>query len=707
MTLFRVRGVPVKVGWSWLVIFLLVLWSLATSFFPATYPGLGTGAYLLMAAAATVLFFGSVLVHELSHTLRSLREGVPVREISLWLFGGVSRADEPLPGPGAEFRVVVAGPLASAALALAFLAITVGARAAGLSPVWVGVPDYLARINGLLLAFNLVPALPLDGGRLLHSLLWWRSGDSATATIYAATAGRVFGAVLVAIGLVSMLAGQGLGGLWFVLIGGFLLQAVRQEVLAARVTQAFTGLRVRDVMTTTLQTVEASMTIEEFAAFLDSGPSHPAYPVLDHGELVGLLLLGQAGAVPLPRRPFVRVGDVMVGEDEVPVVHADDLVVEAVRVLGREPGRAVVREHANGRIVGLVSVTDLSRALEAAPRRPRARGRSRASAALALLASAAVVLAAAAFYHPPFVVLSPGETFDVRNDVRISGAPVQRPSAPYLLTSVRLSQPSALSLVAAAFRSDREVLSAGEVLPSSVPPAAVDRLERSLYVESQQTAAVAAARAVGYHATLTGSGARVLGFPSSSPAEKVLRVGDTITAVDGVPVHFASDLRDAVVGRPAGETNHLTVLRAGRTLRVAVTSTRLQVVSGGTGIGVLVDTRDLHAVLPFQVAFRQRPGIGGPSAGLAYALAITDMLDRSDDAKGRPVAATGTMAPTGTVGPVSGAQEKAVAARLAGAKVFLVPDEDLSSVQDAQIDVVGVTTLQQAVRVLRGSATRS
>jgi PDZ domain-containing protein len=247
------------------------------------------------------------------------------------------------------------------------------------------------------------------------------------------------------------------------------------------------------------------------------------------------------------------------------------------------------------------------------------------------------------------------------------------------------------------------VIPVGDVLPSSIPPAVVERLQRRLYVESQQTAAVAAARAVGYKARLTGGGARVLGFAASSPAEKVLHVGDTITAADGVPVKFADDLQDAVAGRPPGETIHLTVLRGGGTLPVAVKNARLPQTSGGTGIGVVAATRDLHAELPFGITFRERRGIAGPSAGLAYALVITDMLDRSDDADGRAVAATGTIGPAGKVGPVGGVEEKAVTARHAKAKIFLVPDEDVSGLEHGQIDVVGVKTLQQALGFLRGS----
>src|SRR5438270_676894 len=127
--LFRIKGIPVGLNWTWIFVFLLVFWSLGTVMFPATYPNLSGVSYLVMAAIATVLFFASILFHELSHTLRALREGVRVREITLWLLGGVSRAEDPLPSPGAEFRVVVAGPAASAVLALGFLVLTLLSRA--------------------------------------------------------------------------------------------------------------------------------------------------------------------------------------------------------------------------------------------------------------------------------------------------------------------------------------------------------------------------------------------------------------------------------------------------------------------------------------------------------------------------------------------------------------------------------------------------
>lgn len=373
MVVFRIRGVPVRIGWSWFVILGLIFWSLASSLFPATYPGLSGTAYLLMAAIATILFFASLLFHELSHTLRSQREGVPVRSISLWLFGGLSEMEEPLPTPAAEFRVVIAGPLASAVLAVVFFGIAAGGRALDLPVAVVGVADYLARLNALLLAFNLVPALPLDGGRLLHALLWWRSGDRSTATIHAAIAGRTFAALLAAAGVASLLSGSSLNGVWFLLLAWFVFDAVRREVLAARASLSLAGLRVRDLMASDVLTVDPAATIDDFARTLGPSPTHAAYPVVAGGSVVGLLVLRNAGAVPLDRRGSVRVAEVMLSVDRVAVLHPDDPMIDAARVLARPPGRAIVLKEPNREFVGLLSVTDLSRAVEAG----RATGRRR------------------------------------------------------------------------------------------------------------------------------------------------------------------------------------------------------------------------------------------------------------------------------------------------------------------------------------------
>ncbi|GAB3786297.1 site-2 protease family protein [Nocardioides ungokensis] len=377
MVVFRVRGVPIRVGWSWLVIVALVYWSLSTVLFPTSYEGLATWVYLVMAAVATVLLFASLLVHELCHTLQSLREGVRIKDITLFLFGGVSQADEPIPGPGAEFRIVAAGPAASAVLMVLFGILAFAGNAAGLSDPSVGVLSYLARINGLLLVFNVIPALPLDGGRLLHALLWWRTGDHERATLLAAWSGRIFAILIISLGAVFLALGDTVGGVWFAAIGWFLYQAVGQEVAAARATQAFTGLHVRDLMTAPPVTLAPEMTIAELAERLDALHDHSAYPVVAGGRYVGTLMLSHAGAVPESRRRSVRVVDVMTPAELVAVLHPDDEVVDAAQTLGASvrsgadvPMSSVVLGGESGdEPVGVLSTADLERAIAAAPLR--------------------------------------------------------------------------------------------------------------------------------------------------------------------------------------------------------------------------------------------------------------------------------------------------------------------------------------------------
>jgi PDZ domain-containing protein len=354
----------------------------------------------------------------------------------------------------------------------------------------------------------------------------------------------------------------------------------------------------------------------------------------------------------------------------------------------------------DGGVVGLLSATDLSRSLEVTPLRRRGSGRSRAAALIAAAAAMLVVVVAAAVYHPPVVVLAPGPSFDVREDIEVSGVPVQRPTGPYLLTSVQVSRPSALGLLVEAFRAHRELLPLSAVLPAGLSAQDVARFERRAFTDSQQAAAVAAATEAGYPASLSGAGARVLAVVPYSSAAGVLEAGDTVVAAEGTQVDTAADLARVVAARPAGQEVTLTVRRGGDLLRREVSTEPPGELAYGSGLGALVVTADLEADLPFAVRFRDRPRVGGPSAGLVYALALGDMLDPGDTAAGRAVAASGTVSAGGRVGPVGGIDEKGVAAAEAGADLLLVPRQEVSSVAGVPLDVVGVGSLDQALTVL-------
>src|ERR687896_1787746 len=189
-TLGRIAGVSFGLNWSWLVVFALIVWTLATGIFPETNPGFSDGAYVALALVAAVLFFTSLLLHEFGHALVARREGMEIEGITLWLFGGVARFKGMFPSAGAEFRIAIAGPLVSLALGVLF---ALGAWAISVREAVDGVAAWLGYINLSLLVFNLLPALPLDGGRVLRSALWQLRGDFRWATRAAATVGRVFG----------------------------------------------------------------------------------------------------------------------------------------------------------------------------------------------------------------------------------------------------------------------------------------------------------------------------------------------------------------------------------------------------------------------------------------------------------------------------------------------------------------------------------
>ncbi len=311
-----------------------------------------------------------------------------------------------------------------------------------------------------------------------------------------------------------------------------------------------------------------------------------------------------------------------------------------------------------------------------------------------------VLLAAGGFYRPPVAVFAPGPAVDVARDISITGVPADRPTGRYLLVAVTVQQPNALGALYAALDPNRELISLASLIPEGVSSREFLRRQKSLFSESQRMAAAAAASAAGLEVSVSGRGAQVVGLSSSSPAKGVLRAGDVVTAVDGAPIGLATELRSVISARPAGTSFELMVEREGSPSSLRVVSTRLAPQDGGgAGIGVLVATRDLSVQLPFEIQFRQRD-IGGPSAGLAYALAIEDMLDPRDLARGRTIAASGTIRLDGEVGPVGGLREKKESATRAGAVLLLVPSEEIGEVGGGGLRVRGVDTLQDALSVL-------
>ena len=370
LRLGRVAGIQVGASWSVLFIALLIAWSLAGAILPGQVPGLAPAAYWLSAAVATGLFLGSLLAHEVGHALVARRAGLRVHGITLWLLGGVAQLGDEPASPRDDLRVAIVGPAVSAALAAGFGLATVALGAVGASPLAAAVAGWLAIANAALAVFNLVPAAPLDGGRVLRALLWRWHGNRVRAAVTAANAGQVAGLALLAYGLLGTFTGWGIGTLWTALVGWFLVGAARQERLHTIVRHGLGGLRVGDVMAPTPVVAPAWFTVDAFLRdYLPASrvPGHAGAPVAlplrgFDGQPAGVVTVAALESVPPQRRHAVRAGDVAVPMWALLVAHPDEPAAGLLDRLQGDRGIAIVV--AGGELVGLVTRRELAHAME-------------------------------------------------------------------------------------------------------------------------------------------------------------------------------------------------------------------------------------------------------------------------------------------------------------------------------------------------------
>jgi Zn-dependent protease len=361
LVLGRIAGVRVGVHWSVLLIFGVIAFGLSEGRLPKAYPGHPWIVYWAVGVSTAVVFFASLLTHELAHAIVARRNGIDVDDIVLWLLGGAARLKSEAPNPAAELRIAGVGPLVSLALGGVF------ALAAWILSV-VSVPGlaleavaWLSAINILLAVFNAIPAAPLDGGRLLRALLWWRTGNRLRATAGASATGRIFGWFLVVLGLVLVLRGAAFSGLWLAVIGWFLVAAATAEARQAQLRELLAGVPVRHAMTPEPVTAPVGLTVVDLLTRPPYRFRHSAFPVTDAaGAPVGLVTLGQAKLVAEARRGTVTVREIMVPLSQVTMVGPDDALADLLPRM--EPGaehRVLVIDE--GRLAGIVSSSDISR----------------------------------------------------------------------------------------------------------------------------------------------------------------------------------------------------------------------------------------------------------------------------------------------------------------------------------------------------------
>lgn len=375
LRLGRIFGVRVGINWSVLVVFGLITLGLAGGSFPELYPGYSGFVYLVAGLAAGVVFFLSLLAHELSHALVARRNGIDVEGITLWLLGGVAKLEGEPSDPGAELRVAGVGPLVSLAAAGVFGAVAALLALVGVADLTVGIFVWLCLINVILAAFNLAPAAPLDGGRILRAVLWQVWGDRRRAATAAAKAGQVFGGALIGLGIFLFVTGAGASGIWLALIGWFMTTAARVEEEQAAVSDLLAGVRVRDVMTPEPVTAPADITVAELLDGYVFRSRHSTFPIVDSGgRFAGLVTLSRVKLVPPDERQATRVSQIACPATEVPLAHPDDPILDLLpRLSGCSDGRAVVL--VGDRIVGIVSPVDVARQFEVAGLRSGGTGR--------------------------------------------------------------------------------------------------------------------------------------------------------------------------------------------------------------------------------------------------------------------------------------------------------------------------------------------
>lgn len=363
LKIFKIKGFEIKIDPSWLIIAALIAWSLSQHYFPSAHPGETRGVYLFMAVTATLCFFASLLLHELAHSIVARRLGVPIKGITLFLFGGVAELEAEPQSARAEFWIALAGPVMSLLLSLAFgsLALLAG-LVSGLETI-ATVLSYLAAINLILALFNLVPAFPLDGGRVLRAYLWHRHGNLLRATETAARSGTIFAYVLMMLGLLALFQGALVTALWQMMIGGFVLMAARASYNDQLARAVFASRTVGDLMQDHPVTVGPEVTLAEFVNHVMLRHGRNFVPVVEGETLLGHIDQAMITGIDREHWPSTRVDDIFAGLDDTSTVSPDLPIQELMAIITKTGRRKflVVKGH---RLVGIISLSDLVRHLQ-------------------------------------------------------------------------------------------------------------------------------------------------------------------------------------------------------------------------------------------------------------------------------------------------------------------------------------------------------
>ncbi|MFW6359992.1 MAG: site-2 protease family protein [Chroococcales cyanobacterium] len=354
-----ILGFEIRIDLSWFIIFFLVLWTLTANVFPADYPDLSPGVWLAMGVVGTILFFASLLTHELSHSLVAKAKGIPVEGITLFIFGGISRTRMDAETPGDEFQIAGVGPLVSLLLSALFGLIWWVGNAAGWTVAVTGVAGYLATINLFLAIFNLLPGFPLDGGRLFRSMIWKWTGNLRKATHIASRGGKFLGYLIIAWGIVQLFGGYILSGLWLIFIGWFLSSAAEMSYQQYLVKAGLEGVPARDVMTRSPETVSSNITLQQLLEEYFQHRRYQAFPVIENSHPIGIIGLHQVKSIPPDQRRYRTVQEIMIPAKQDVIVAPETKMTDVLEKMQEsELQRVLVVQ--NDQLEGIITGRDIA-----------------------------------------------------------------------------------------------------------------------------------------------------------------------------------------------------------------------------------------------------------------------------------------------------------------------------------------------------------
>jgi Zn-dependent protease/CBS domain-containing protein len=356
-------GIPIRIHYTLWFVFALIAWSLAVGYMPHQYPGLGTVTYWAIGIASAIILFASVLVHELSHSYIAKKNGLPIARITLFFFGGVSEMTEEPQDPGLEVRMAAAGPLMSFLIAavLAFFWYVGGMMGAPV-PI-IATVGYAALINGLLGAFNLVPAFPLDGGRVFRGSIWKRSSNLIAATRTATRVSEALSLLMMFGGFVAIIFGDFVDGIWIIVLGWFIRSGAETSLKQTLVSEALSGVTVGDIMAKDVLTVPPDITVEQLVSDYFLVHRHGGYPVVKDGEVLGIVTLQCVRTVPKEERNQVSVRQAMIPRERTVTVKPSSSALDAMQKMGRHTvGRVLVVDE--NRLIGITTREDMIKAVQ-------------------------------------------------------------------------------------------------------------------------------------------------------------------------------------------------------------------------------------------------------------------------------------------------------------------------------------------------------